>query len=53
MTRNFERMSDTEKLWIYRLAKFFILNKNFEQLDTMVNMFFIHKEINTGEKCSY
>ena len=52
MTRNFERMSYTEKLWFYRLAKFFILNKNFEQLDTMVNMFFIHKEINTGEKCS-
>ena len=39
MTRNFERMSDTEKLWFYRLAKFFILSKDNDTIRNLLNIF--------------
>lgn len=39
MTRNFERMSDTEKIWLYRLAKFFILSKDNDTIHNLLNIF--------------
>ena len=39
MTRNFERMSDTEKIWIYRLANFFILSNNTDTISKLLNCF--------------
>ena len=39
MTRNFERMSDTEKVWLYRLAEFFILSEDNDTIRNLLNIF--------------